>query len=151
MFMLRSTGLCASCFVYVPRSTCLLLCHISMFARLDLGFAILCALYGLVPIGLWGHLRIWLHPSRLWYVWMWQLVRHISVILVCLLHTVLCSVRCRYACLACFVPPIWLSLLHCIFARLPTSACMSLCVVRTPIQWNFGLGIIYIAFSRGWT
>ena len=36
----------------------------------------------------------------------------------------LCSMRC-YACLACFVPPFWLFLLLCIFARLSICSCMS--------------------------
>ena len=113
----------------------------SMFAYLDLGFAMLFALRWLVLVGLWGHLLMWLHLSLLWLVWMWPLVSHISVILVCLTHTVLCSVQCWYACLACFVPPVWLSLLLCIFTSLPTCSSMSLCVVHTPISWNHGHSI----------
>ena len=42
-----------------------------------------------------------------------------SGVLMSSMHTFLCSVRCWYACLACFAPPIWLSFLLCIFARLP--------------------------------
>ena len=41
---------------------CLLLCFISILASLDLSFAILCALCGLV--------LVWLHPSYLGFVWM---------------------------------------------------------------------------------
>ena len=54
------------------------------------------------------------------------------------IYTLLRSVRYWYACL---VSLVWLSLLLCIFARLPTCSCMSLCVVRTPIQWNYGYSI----------
>ena len=43
-----------------------------------------------------------------------------------------------HACLACFVPPAWLSLLLCIFACLRTCSCTSLCVVHTPISWSYG-------------
>ena len=64
-----------------------------------------------------------------------------SGVLMSSMHTFLCFVRCWYACLACFAPPIWLSLLLCIFARLPTCSCMSLCVVHIPIQWNYGHSI----------
>ena len=111
----------------------LLLCFISMLASIDLGVAMLCALHGLV--------LVWLHMSLVLLVWMQPLVRCTSVVLVCLIHTFLCSMQCRYACLACFVPPIWLSLLSCIFARLRTCSYMSLCVVHTPIQWNYGHSI----------
>ena len=41
-------------------------------------------------------------------------------VLVCSIHTFLYSVRYWYASLACFAPPIWLSLLLCIFASLHT-------------------------------
>ena len=108
---------------------CFLLCFISMFACLDLGFAMLFAWHGLMLISLWGHLLVWLHKSLLWLVWMWRLVRHISMMLVCLIHTFLRLVRWCYACLACFVPPIWLSLLLYIFARLPTYSCMGPCLL----------------------
>ena len=108
---------------------CLLICFISMFACLDLGFAMLCALRGLVFVGLWGHLLVWLHSSLLWLVSVWLLVRHISIMLVCLTHTFLYSMWWCYACLACFVPPIWLSLLPCILAHLPTFSWMSLCLL----------------------
>ena len=139
-----------------------------MLACLDLGFAMLYALCGLVLVGPWGHLFVWLHLSLLWLDWMWLLVRHNSVMLVRLIHTFLCSVRWCYAYLACFVPLVWLSLLLCIFAHLPTYSCMSpclllcilyrftpvfdtrnpksligilfdgTCVIHTPIQWNSG-------------
>ena len=66
---------------------------------------------------------------------MWPLVRHISVMLVCLIHTFLYCVRCFYAC---FVPPIWLSLLLFIFTHLFTCSCISFCVIHTPIQWSYG-------------
>ena len=39
-------------------------------------------------------------------------------------------------------PPVWLSSLLCIFARLPPYSCMSLCVVYTLIQWNYGHSIL---------
>ena len=113
---------------------CSLLCFVSMFNFLDLGFAMLCALHGLMLVGLWGHLLVWLHLSFLWLVWMWLLVRHISMMWVCLIHTFSHSVRWCYACLACFVPPVWLSLLLCNFACLATCLCMSLCVVHIPIS-----------------
>ena len=94
----------------------------------------LCALCGFV-------LR-WLHLSLVGFVWMWPLIRYTFVVSVCLLHTFLRSVRCWYACLACFAPPIWLPLLLCFLVeRLPTCSCMSLCVVRTSIQWSFGHSI----------
>ena len=54
---------------------CLLLCFVSMFACLDLGFAMLFTLYGLVLVGFWGHLLVWLYLSLLWLVWMRLLVR----------------------------------------------------------------------------
>jgi len=41
-----------------------------MYASLDLGFAMLYALLGLVLVGLWGHLLVWLHLSLLWLIWM---------------------------------------------------------------------------------
>ena len=72
---------------------------------------------------------MWLHLSLLWLVWMWSLVRHISVMLVHLIHTFLHFVWWCYAFLSCFVPPVWLSLLLCIFARLPTCSCMSPCLL----------------------
>ena len=58
-------------------------------------------------------------------------MRHIFVILVCLIHTFIFSVQWCYACLACFVPPIWLSLLLCIFAHLPICSCMSPCLLMS--------------------
>ena len=91
---------------------------------------VLCALHGFV-------LR-WLHLPLLGFVRMWPPVRYTSVVLVCLLYTFLYSMRCWYACLSCFAPPVWLSLLLCIFAHLPTCSCMSLCVVHTSIQWSYG-------------
>ena len=96
----------------------LLLCFISIFASLDLGFAMLFSLLGLLLVSLWGHLLVWLHLSLSWLVWMWPFMRHIFVMWVCLIHTFLRSVQWCYAFLAYFVPPIWLSLLLCIFARL---------------------------------
>ena len=156
---------------------CQYLCFISMFAYLDLGFAMLFTLHRLVLVGLWGHMLLWLHPSHLWPIWMWPFMRHISLMLVCLIHTFLHSMRWCYACLVCFVPPVWLSLLLYIFARFPTYSCMSpcllvsssliptilcefilvfhtrdpesligiffdsTCVIRTPIQWNYGHSI----------
>ena len=60
------------------------------------------------------------------------------MVLVCLIHTFLCFMRCWYACLACFVPPVWLSLIFCIFLWLPTCSCKSLYFVLTSIQWNYG-------------
>ena len=110
---------------------CLLLCFVSMFVYLDLDFAMLCALFGLVFFGFWGYLLVWLHMSLLWFAWVWPLMRHISVMLVCLIHTFLHSMWWCYACLANFVPPVWLSLLLCIFARLPTCSCMSLCLLMS--------------------
>ena len=127
----------------------LLLWFISMFACLDLGLVMLCALHGLVLVGLWGYLLVWLHLSLLWIVWMLPFVRHTSVVFVCLIHTFLCSAWCLYGWLAFFVPPVWLSVLLCIFVRLPTCSCMSLCVVHSPISWNYGYSIqTYISPSR---
>ena len=40
------------------------------------------------------------------------------------LHALLCL-----PCLACFMPPVWLSLRLCIFARLPICSCMSPCLL----------------------
>ena len=80
---------------------CLHLCFISMFACLDLGFAMLCALHGLMLVGLWGHLLVWLHPSLLWIVWMWPLVRYTSMVLVCLMHTL--SLLRALLCLPCLL------------------------------------------------
>ena len=60
------------------------------------------------------------------------------MVLVCSINTFLLSMWCWYAFLDCFVPPVWLSFLLCIFARLPICSCMSLYVVHTPIQWNYG-------------
>ena len=108
---------------------CFLLCFISMFACLDLGFAMLFSRCGLAHVELWDHLLVWLHSSLLWLVWMWRLVRHISVMLVCLIHTFLHLVRWCYACLACFVTPIWISLLLCIFAHMPTCSCIGPCLL----------------------
>ena len=50
----------------------------------------------------------------------------LSVMLLCL-PCLLCA-----TCLAFF------SLLLCIFARLPTCSCMSLCVVHALVSWNYG-------------
>ena len=47
------------------------------------------------------------------------------MMLVCLVLTFLYSVQCY----ACFVPLVWLSLLLCIFAHLPTYSCMSPCLL----------------------
>ena len=91
----------------------------------------------MLPVGL----LVWLHPSFLGFVWMQPPVRCISMVLVCLMHTFLHFVRCWYACLACFASPVWFSLLLCIFARLPTCSCISLCVIHSPIQWNYGHSI----------
>ena len=71
---------------------------------------------------LFGCDHLWDTPLWCWFAWC-----------IPFLHFVRC-----YACLACFVPPIWLSLLLCIFPRLPTCSCMSLCVIHTPISWNYG-------------
>ena len=92
---------------------CLLLCFISMFAYLDLGFALLCALHGFVLVGIWGHLLMWLHPSFLWFDWMWPLERCTFVVSVCLMHTLspLCVMLCLLA--------LWHSFgFHCFFASL---------------------------------
>ena len=72
---------------------CLLLYFMSMFASLDLGLAMLSAPHGFV--------LVWLHPSPLWFIWVWPLVRHIPLVPVCWMHT---SARCNVACHACFVP-----------------------------------------------
>ena len=64
--------------------------------------------------------------------------RYTFKVLECLFYTFLHSVRCWYACLAFFTPPVWLSLLLCILACLPTCSCMSLFVIHTSIQWNYG-------------
>ena len=63
----------------------------------------------------------WLHPYPLQPNEVSPLVRYTSVVLVCLIHTFLHPVQCLYACLACLVPPIWLSLL---LLHLCTSAYM---------------------------
>ena len=127
----------------------LLLWFISMFACLDLGLVMLCALHGLVLVGLWGYLLVWLHLSLLWIVWMLPFVRRTFVVFVCLIHTFLCSAWCLYGWLAFFVPPVWLFVLLCIFVRLPTCSCMSLCVIHSPISWNYGYSIqTYISPSR---
>ena len=47
---------------------CSLLCFIFMFSYLDLGFSMLCALYGLVLVILRDHLLAWLHPPLLWLI-----------------------------------------------------------------------------------
>ena len=86
---------------------CLLLYFISMLASLDLDFAILYALCGLV--------LVWSHLSLLRIDWVSPLVRNTFVVLVCLIHAFLHFMRCWYAHLACFAPPISLSLLLCIF------------------------------------
>ena len=53
----------------------LCMCMIACFYALQPYFfgqiqvlSMLCALYGLVLVGLWGHLILWLHPSLLWLV-----------------------------------------------------------------------------------
>ena len=61
--------------------------------------------------------------------------------------SLLCAMMLCFPCLLC--AHIWLSLLLCIFTRLPTCSCMSLCVVHTPISWNYGNLIqTYICPSR---
>ena len=48
------------------------------------------------------------------------------------------GVWCWYACLAFFVPPVWLSLFLCIlFACLPICSWLSLYFVHSTIQWNY--------------
>ena len=89
-----------------------------MLAFLDLDFAMLCAPCRLACV------VISIPP---------KVCLDVGVLGLHLLH----SVRCWYACLACFAPLIWLSLLLCIFARLPTCSCISLCVVHILIQWNY--------------
>ena len=62
-----STGLDHLLYAYV----CLFASRfISMFACLDLGFAMLGTLCGLMLLGLCGHLLVWLHLSFLWFGWM---------------------------------------------------------------------------------
>ena len=51
---------------------------------------------------------------------------HLHDVGVCLVHTFLCSMQWWYACLAYFLPPIWLSFLLCVFSHLLTCSCMSL-------------------------
>ena len=80
---------------------CLLLCFISFLTHLDLVFATLCALSGLVLIRLWGYLLVWLHLSLLWLIGMWPLLRYISVMLVCLMHTL--SLLRSMVCLPCLL------------------------------------------------
>ena len=99
-------------------------------AYLDLGFDMLFALHGFMCVGLLAYV---VASTPLVACWMQSLIRYTFVVLVCLRHIFLRSMQCWYACLVCFVPPVWLSLLHCIFARLPTCSCMSLCVIHTPI------------------
>ena len=49
------------------------------------------------------------------------------------------STLCNVACHACFVPPVWLSLLLCtLFARLPTCSCMSPCLLVLSILQSNG-------------
>ena len=65
------------------------------------------------PLMVCSGITIWENTSP-WYWFAWCIP---------FLHSVWC-----YACLACFVPPVWLSLLLCIFTRLPTWPCMSPCL-----------------------
>ena len=88
-----------------------------------------------------GPLACMVASTPLMACWMWPLVQRISMMLVCLIHIFLHSVWWCYACLACFVPPVWLSLLLYIFARLPTNSCMSLfkptfVLLDTPILFD---------------
>ena len=101
----------------------------SMLATLDLGFAML-----LCPSWTCAFVVTSIPPRVCLDVTTCEIHLHG----VGVLGTFLCSVRCWFAC---FAPPIWLSLLFCIFAHLPTCSCMSLCVVHTPIQWNYGHSI----------
>ena len=66
---------------------CLLLYFISMFACLNLGFAMLGALRGLVLTSFWGHLLVFgcIHPARGLFGCN-HLREYIPVMLVCLLH-----------------------------------------------------------------
>ena len=83
-----SFPLCMSMFV------CLLLCFISILASLDLGFALLCALHGLV--------LMWSHLSPLELVLLLPFVRYIFVVLVCLIYTFLFRAMLIYLpCLLC--------------------------------------------------
>ena len=73
----------------------------TMFSCLDLGFAMLCALCGLVLFSLWGHFLVWLHPSLLWLIWEWPLVKYNIVVLDCLMQTL--SPLCAMLCLPCLL------------------------------------------------
>ena len=119
-----SFPLCISMFA------CLLLCFIYILASLDLGFAKLWALCGLMFVWLhWSLLRLigcnHLRDIPLWCWCSWFTSSSAS-----------CDVD-MFALLALHHPFGFL----CIFARLPTCLCMSLCVVCTPIQWNYGHSI----------
>ena len=57
--------------------------------------------------------------------------------LVCLIHTFLHSVRCCMLALLALCYLFGFLCFFCIFVCLPTCSCMSLCVIHTPIQWNY--------------
>ena len=96
----------------------LLLYFISMFTCLDLGFAMLCALRGLVLVSLWGRLLVWLHLPFLWIVWVLPLMRYTSVVSVCLMHTI-SPLHVMLLCLSCLLCATRLAFL-CFFTSLHT-------------------------------
>ena len=90
--------LCMSMFAYQ------LLCFISMLDSLYLGFAMLCALYGLM--------LAWLHSSLLGFVWMYPCVGYTPVVLVCLIYAFLHPLRCCLPCLLCTTRLAFFASLH---------------------------------------
>ena len=116
-----SFHLCTSMFV------CLLLCFIFIFICLDLGFVMLCALHGLLLVGIWGHLLV--------NLWGHLLVRYTSV--MSFFYAYPFSTPCDVLMHA-FLDFYHLFGFLCIFACLPTCSSMNLCVVHTPIHGNYG-------------
>ena len=108
---------------------CLLLCFMSMFASLDLGFDMfLCPLWASACWSLGSLARMIISNPLVALFGCNHLWERIPVMSVCSMHTL--SLLHAMICLPCLlVPPVWLSLLFYIFARLPTCPCMILCLL----------------------
>ena len=125
----RSFSLCISMF------PCSLLCFISMLASLDLGFAMLCALRGLMLVSPQGHLLCVvasIPPRACFDVTTCEIHLHG----VGVLETHLFPLRVTLKCLPCLLCAVHLAFFaSCIFAHLPICSYMSLYVIiHTPIQ-----------------
>ena len=130
-------------FLCMSMFACFLLCFISMLASLNLGFATLCALYGLVLVDPQSHqlsvVASILPKASLGVTTCETHLRGVGVLDTHFFFSALCDVDMLVLLALCH--PFGFLCFFVSFACLLTYSCMSLCVVHIPFQWNYGHSI----------